>query len=805
MKSDEQDILQQIERSIPPLPTGVAGLALSIHRDPTLRDWVTLESILLPPVPYWHDGHAFLVGLITRPAMLSDGSPGYAAPWGAIEWSMPEGEVVRTLDLSVDKETDALQAFGSLLQAPIDPAVTEDANAQRWRELKLWGTLDNLFSTRVEATPVQLHDLASQYAGLLPGFVYLYYWKIAPGSSSWLRPNIPAIQIPSSNEKTSTISNIADLENQTEEARMETSINLDLTDRPNDVTEHLDGWISTANEVAVSLHSETSVRMLSDLKAHKEMPVFRLAFVGEFSRGKSTLLNRLFQRELLPVGAVPVTAHPTIVMAADDECLEVLFPDGRIEKRPIDAWDNLVALPGSSASETKEAMIRLKVNERWLKDLEAEFVDTPGVNDISERRAALVLDTLSRSDGAVVVLSALQPISMTEATFVQHQVLGQHVSHLLVVVSRLDQIELSKRAELMDYIQKRVDQIATGIPVLPLEPLSEDEQETDAIDRVRVMIGAIAAKNERRAWRSHQIAWRVADYVRELQCLAHDHIMALRLSTEERTKKIAEAKLQARKGEMIWDSIRLELEGRRLNHERSFRKRLETSKQDMLESLQYDLSRSPDPKTWWERDLPFRLRRELVAAARRSEQSLTQLIASDYEWMRAAVKKDLSADISGGGQIINPIDAGEIPLETKELADVTKYRLLSRIGLGLGAAAGMLLLGPLGIAATAGIGALSEMEISRRVEEQKQALMLDVYRAVDSVIDEACRGFGHQLREMYEILIRDVHSMQTKWLTLHVDAMEKTPESVDINICRNAEQKVEQLYHEIITHVQSPN
>jgi predicted GTPase len=53
-----------------------------------------------------------------------------------------------------------------------------------------------------------------------------------------------------------------------------------------------------------------------------------VAVVGEFKRGKSSLINALVGREVLPVGALPLTAVPT-VLERGEEGLVVEFADGR--------------------------------------------------------------------------------------------------------------------------------------------------------------------------------------------------------------------------------------------------------------------------------------------------------------------------------------------------------------------------------------------------------------------------------------------------------------------------------------------
>ncbi|MHB8440386.1 MAG: dynamin family protein, partial [Acidimicrobiales bacterium] len=65
---------------------------------------------------------------------------------------------------------------------------------------------------------------------------------------------------------------------------------------------------------------------------------FRIAVVGEFKRGKSTLLNALVGLDVLPTGVLPVTAVP-IELAAGDGSAVVTFDDGSRRGISLDELD----------------------------------------------------------------------------------------------------------------------------------------------------------------------------------------------------------------------------------------------------------------------------------------------------------------------------------------------------------------------------------------------------------------------------------------------------------------------------------
>ena len=67
-----------------------------------------------------------------------------------------------------------------------------------------------------------------------------------------------------------------------------------------------------------------------------------VAVVGEFERGKSSLINALLGTEVPPVGVLPPTAAPTVLERGDPRCV-VEFADGRREQHPLAAVARFVS------------------------------------------------------------------------------------------------------------------------------------------------------------------------------------------------------------------------------------------------------------------------------------------------------------------------------------------------------------------------------------------------------------------------------------------------------------------------------
>ena len=137
---------------------------------------------------------------------------------------------------------------------------------------------------------------------------------------------------------------------------------------------------------------EQLVALLERLDAAR----LRVLVVGEAKRGKSTLVNALLGRDVLPSGVTPLTAVTTTVRYGDDERAEVRFLDGHDEKHPLTALPDLVTERGNPGNRRRIADVTVYVAAPVLAG-GVELADTPGTGSVFEwdtqaARAALRVD-----------------------------------------------------------------------------------------------------------------------------------------------------------------------------------------------------------------------------------------------------------------------------------------------------------------------------------------------------------------------------------------------------------------------------
>ncbi len=219
-----------------------------------------------------------------------------------------------------------------------------------------------------------------------------------------------------------------------------------------------DGLLVTLDELA-ELAPAADGELLAALRARLRAARLRVLVVGEAKRGKSTLVNALLGREVLPVGVTPLTALATTVMHGADEHAEVRFLDGRTDRFPLAALDDLVTERGNPANSRAIAGVTVRVDVPILAR-GVEIVDTPGTGSVHAHNTAEVNSALPTMDAAVFVLTADPPVSASE-----RELLGRVAAlsvTTFVVLNKADYLDAAGLAEAMEFTERVTRQAAGG-------------------------------------------------------------------------------------------------------------------------------------------------------------------------------------------------------------------------------------------------------------------------------------------------------------------------------------------------------
>lgn len=124
---------------------------------------------------------------------------------------------------------------------------------------------------------------------------------------------------------------------------------------------------------------------------------FTPTVLGQFKRGKSSLMNAVLGRHLLPVGVRPLTSAITVQKYGPSEKL-VVHREGTLspEEVPISCLGDYVTEKGNPGNEKRVSRARLELPLPFLRR-GLEFVDTPGVGSSIEANSTLSVECSGRS------------------------------------------------------------------------------------------------------------------------------------------------------------------------------------------------------------------------------------------------------------------------------------------------------------------------------------------------------------------------------------------------------------------------
>lgn len=183
---------------------------------------------------------------------------------------------------------------------------------------------------------------------------------------------------------------------------------------------------------------------------------FNLAVVGQFKRGKSSLMNAVIGRDLLPTGLLPLTSAITTLCYGPEERVFLTRKGWAFTQEiGLDELADYVTERGNPGNEkgVVEAQVELPVPflRRGLY-----FIDTPGVGSTRQENTATTYAFLPEADAVVFVTSVEAPLSETEQDFLRD--IREYVRKLFVVVNKIDLLGSGERDEVLGYIRSGMEQ-----------------------------------------------------------------------------------------------------------------------------------------------------------------------------------------------------------------------------------------------------------------------------------------------------------------------------------------------------------
>lgn len=517
---------------------------------------------------------------------------------------------------------------------------------------------------------------------------------------------------------------------------------------------------------------------LEKIKQSADREHFTVAVTGEFSRGKSSFINRLLEREFLPVGDLPTTAVMTRIRYNPVEVMMVFDENNKKKmerKLSKDSWTDLVI--HNFGGEDFRGWTLAGINSRWLKDTNIELIDTPGAGDLSESRARDIGDMLLGCDGAVITISAAAALSLTEKLFIEERLLARKIPFLLLAVTKLDLVPKEERSGVIRYIESKLKAWGMDIPVYVPYAVEMDSHEFDDIigmDKIKQRIQQWTAYPERVKLTEDWLLEKTEGLLEQgILALGEKKMLLEEADREKRNALIRDKNEKLVRAELVWGDFRLQMQQRCTACYQLLLSKVDEYSDTITERLQYEVSHTNSPQKWWNEDFPYRIKIELTNLSVNVENYISRQIEADARWYSSSIEKTFHSFVLYERKTISDKGLfGDFGVGGKvELSDLDKQRNAFRIGTAVLSISGFALFSTLGflpIVATVGIGTgssiASEKIFRKKIEDQRAELKKEIARCVPAFIRESMRESEKRLENVYGQMILEAEKTENIWL-----------------------------------------
>jgi GTP-binding protein EngB required for normal cell division len=212
--------------------------------------------------------------------------------------------------------------------------------------------------------------------------------------------------------------------------------------------------ILRAAAVTVRAREPAILYPFEDLFARLAEDRFNIAVVGQFSRGKTSLMNAMLNTESLPMGVVPVTSVITTIQYGTEERAVIEYVERRLPNRI--GLNELPQFVTQRDNPGNEKGIRFACVELPAEILRQGFylIDTPGLGSAVLENTRTTEEFLPQADAFVIVTGYDSPLSGDELRLLQ--ALGDNASRCFVVVNKMDLVNDTERQAVEEHMRQEL-------------------------------------------------------------------------------------------------------------------------------------------------------------------------------------------------------------------------------------------------------------------------------------------------------------------------------------------------------------
>ncbi len=202
-------------------------------------------------------------------------------------------------------------------------------------------------------------------------------------------------------------------------------------------------------------------------------PFIDVAILGQFKAGKSSFLNSIIGRPVLPVGVIPVTTVITRLSCGQTEGAVVTFLDNRRCRINLDEVELFVSETRNPANEKNVEVVDIELPH--LKYYEGlRLVDTPGLGSVFKYNTEISQEWLPEVGMAIVAISADRPLSENDLALIRN--LSEYTPKVVLLLTKVDLLSPGQQEEVVRFFKSTLKrELNRDFPVLLYSVVTETE------------------------------------------------------------------------------------------------------------------------------------------------------------------------------------------------------------------------------------------------------------------------------------------------------------------------------------------
>jgi len=319
-----------------------------------------------------------------------------------------------------------------------------------------------------------------------------------------------------------------------------------------EVMSDLKRTILKVRQIILDFHIKSLIPRINTIESMvHEDNIIDVVIVGRFKAGKSSFLNRIIGKDILPVAVLPTTAVITRIFHGTHERITVRYLNGSEEESPLEKLNEYVTEQMNPKNEKSVGIVDVELPE--LEEIRCiRFVDTPGLGSVFTHNTEISMNWLPRIGAAILTISIDHPLSEQDIELLRE--LTKHTPDTVILLTKIDLVTEQQLEEVLHFLNTQIkNQIGVKLPIFPFSTRTEYALSREKFIN-QYLVQQIVERNTEMQLRilKHKIGFLIAETGAYLD-LAHNAANAAEQARSELIKQIhaERAEFQAVQNEIL--------------------------------------------------------------------------------------------------------------------------------------------------------------------------------------------------------------------------------------------------------------